>query len=274
MVAASLCLALFAAITRHLSTEGLNVYVMVALLEIIAFIILVPWFIKIGMWMPKTTRLGLYIKRSVVGLTSFLLWIYAISKAPIPYVTAINFTAPLFTVLLAVIIFKEKNNRYRTIALFFGFIGALVVIRPFTEAFHYAALIMVISSFLRGFINVMIKQLTTTDSAITILFYSTFVFAVISLPLAILFWQEMTYEQWAWVTLMGIISNIYLMSLSKAYVKTDLSVVMPFDFTQLVFASIIAYFIFGEVVALWTIVGSAIILASGTIAVHYERKWR
>ena len=266
-------LAVLGAIIRHLS-DSLDIFIIIGMMNVLCFPLFIPWFIKTDSWLKPTKNKKTYVVRAFIGLAIQFSWGYALTVAPLPYVTAINFTAPLFTVILAIIIFGEQFNLKKTLALISGFVGAIVVIRPFHEEFqnatHYAALLVLAGAFLRSIANIIIKSLTKEDSGNVMLFYVALVMAIISLPLVIFFWQPEVIILWPWFIAMVVVSNFFFLTLAFAYKNAPLVTVMPFDFTTLIFVSIIAYFAFSQVVDLWTVIGSTIIILSGAYAMRYE----
>lgn len=258
---ACLSLSVLAAIIRHVSAN-VNIVFISAALNIIAFPMLIPWSISERVWFPKTRALKLYTTRAIIGTTTLLLWAWGISLIPLVHVTSINFTAPLFTAALAVFFFREKMSGKNMLALVLGFAGALIIIRPFTDAFQVGSLIILFQAILRASVNLVIKKLTRIESYQSIVFYTTFLAAVLSVPLLALSWQEITTNDLYWLIAMGMISVIYQFSLAHAYSRADLVVLMPFDFTALIFTSIIAYMAFGQILDIWTVIGAIIIIGS------------
>ena len=267
---ACLNLAVLGAIIRHLSSD-LNIFLVIALLNALAFPVFIPWFLAVGAWFQPTKQVRMYTLRGIVGLITQMCWGYAISIVPLAYVTSINFTAPLFTVLLALLFFKEKISYNRITALIIGFLGVLVVARPFTESFHHAVFIVLIAALFRAIGNVIIKKLGAKDSEKVTMFYIVTSMAILSTPILFIFWQDLTINQWLWSALMGGNSCLFLLCLSHAYSKARLGTVMPFDFSTLVFVSVIAYFAFGERLDVWTIIGAVIILYGAIHSMRSEK---
>ena len=113
--------------------------------------------------------------------------------------------------------------------------------------------------------------MTDTDKPETIVAYMSFIMLVLSIPLGIMHPASMNFSDIFWLAMLGLFSNLSHMAMSTAYSKVDLSVVQPFDFTRLIFTSIISYFAFGESLDFWSGFGALIILF-GTIFVAPKRK--
>ena len=147
-----------------------------------------------------------------------------------------------------------------------------MILRPGHDSFQYASLLVIATTICWSFSNIFVKKLTKTDDTKVIVFIMMVLMTPLSLPLALMVWQTPTYEQLAWLLLLGWISNQAQFSMTHAYSKADMSVVLPFDFSRLLFISILAYIFFGEVIDLWTIIGASIILASSVYVARKEKQ--
>jgi len=234
-----------------------------------SFILFIPWLIKNGTGILKTTRMPQYAMRAVIGLSAMLMWFYALSRVPLSQATALSFTSPLITTFAAVIFLKEKTTFHRLAGLFAGFAGTLIILRPGFGEFNYISLFVLAAAVFWASSSLLIKSLTKTEKPEVIVFYMTAIMTPLSLPIALLHWTMPQGSQWAILIFLGIVSNLFQISLSKAFSKADLTVILPFDFLRLIFAAIVAYLAFAEVIDVWTVIGSVIILGS-TVYVTYK----
>jgi len=143
-------------------------------------------------------------------------------------------------------------------------IGILIIIRPGFHKFEFAYVLALITTVLWSISNLLVKMMTDTDKPETIVAYMSFIMLIFSIPFGIPHAVEINIADIFWLTMLGLFSNLSHMSMSIAYSKADLSAVQPFDFTRLIFISIISYFAFDEVIDLWSGLGALIILI-GTI---------
>lgn len=259
------------AIVRHISAD-IHPFQVVFFRNAFALLLLLPWALRIGLKSLNTTRMGLYVWRGCNGFVAMLLWFSALSILPLPTAISLSFTAPLFTVLAAMFFLKEKVGWHRLTALVIGFLGTLVILRPGGEGFHYAFLLALIASALWAISNIIIKRLTTTESPNSIVFYMVLIMTPISLPFALYHWESLSLVQYGWLLLLAFVSNKAQMSISHAYGKADMSILQPFDFFRLVFASFIAYFAFGEIIDRWTLIGAVVIMTSTVYITHREAR--
>ncbi len=240
-----------------------------------ALLLFLPWLARTGVHIfdlsiLKTRRMKLYLWRAIAGLTAMYFWFYSLAVIPLSTATALSFTAPLFTAFLAVILLGERYGVHRWAALAAGFIGTIVVLRPGMEDFDFNALWTLVAAIFWAISSLLIKSLTSTEKPALVAFYMVLMMTPASLPMAIPYFEPLTFEILLWLIVLGLISNIFQICLTSAFASTDLVVVQPFDFTRLIFVSAIAYFVFGEVIDGYTLIGAAIIMASAVYAAYRE----
>ncbi len=214
----------------------------------------------------RTKNLKLHLFRNINGLIGMLLWFYAITLIPLPEAVSITFTVPIITTFAAMFFLKEKVSKNIWIALFIGFIGILIIIRPGFRDFNFAYFLTILATFSWAISNILVKKMTATDKPETIVAYMTFIMLIVSIPFGLMQIKPVSPADLAWLAALGLFSSLSHIAMSSAYSKADLNIVQPFDFTRLVFISIIAYFAFDEIIDLYSVIG-AIIIMFGTIFV-------
>lgn len=254
--------AVMISIVKYLSTD-IHATVMVFWRNVVGLVIFLPWIFSHKSRVSfKTSAKHLYILRGCIGLAAMLFWYYALKTVSLSNAVALNFTAPLFATIAAILILKERMGFHRWIMLFIGFSGALIILRPDTEVLHIASLLVLLSALLLGLNAVITKLLTRTESSKNIVFYMGVIMTPLSLPFALAFWQWPEPHHWAWLIALGLASTASQWTASIAMSKADITVIIPYDFSRLIFASVIAYFAFAEIIELHTIIGAIVILAS------------
>ena len=267
-IGACLAAAVMVSLIRHLSTT-MHPFQIVFLRNIIAVLLFIPWLLHAGTsWHDisalKTTRWKFYWARAVGGIIAMTFWFYSLSVVPLATAVSLSFTVPLMVAGMATIFFGERFGIHKIGALAMGFIGVLIILRPGTENFNAGALFVIVSTIGWATSGILIKTLSRTDSPILIPFYAVVMMTPLSLPLALAAWEPITWEQWGWVFLIALTANIFQVALSHAISLADFAVILPFDFTRLIFVTILAYSIFGELPDSWTIFGAVCIMA-GTV---------
>jgi len=268
MIASCLFSALMMAMVRYLCIR-FHPFQVVFFRNFFSLILFIPWLYKNGTAGVRTAKLPQYSVRAISGVIAMFMWFYALSRVPLSQATALSFSAPLFTTLAAVILLKEKTTIYRIAALAAGFLGTLIILRPGFSGFNYISLFVLFAAIFWSVSSLLIKSLTRTESPTVIVFYMTAMMTPLSFLPALLHWQTPQITDLLSLLLLGIVSTIFQLSLSRAFAKADLTAILPFDFLRLIFTAIIAYIAFAEIIDGWTIIGGVIILSS-TIYVAYK----
>jgi drug/metabolite transporter (DMT)-like permease len=242
-----------------LAQQDTNVFTAAFLRFFFGMLVLSPIFIKTKLTVFKTTHLKTHILRVVLNYPSMLLFFYAINFVSIEKANSLTFIVPFIATILAVIILKEKIYFYRIFALILGFIGMLIVIRPGIIEVSFGVYMILISSFLWAVMIIITKRLSRDDSSITILSYQYLLMFIISFVVAIFNWQAPSNETIFYLFLAGFSGTIFHLTLYQAYKLVDVSLVQPYSFLVLIFASIMGYLVFGEIPDIYTWIGTGII---------------
>lgn len=259
------------ALVRHLSAD-FHVFMIVTMRNLFGLVFFLPQIAKNYHDVFDTKKIKLHFLRGLNGLIAMILWFYIITVIPLSEGVAISFFVPILTMVAAVVFLKEKPESRLWMAAFIGFIGVLVIVRPGFREFSNVYILFIFVIILRCISDLLVKILTRTDKPKTIVFYMSFTMAVMSIPFAITHWQPMDFESLMYFAATGFMSNLTHICISRSYKKTALSLVQPFGFTHIIFTAIIAYFAFGEVMDVWTIAGSLVILLGVILAMPHRKK--
>ena len=252
-----------------LAQEDVNVYVAGFFRFFLGLVIILPYIIKKKDAVLKTTHLKQHFLRAILGLPAMLLYFSALVLLPIEKLTAISFVVPLIVTILAVFFLGEKIYIYRTLALLLGFSGMLVIIRPgFVDI--SIGVYMVLFSALLWSINIIItKKISKDDSAITILAYQSIFMSLLSFFIVLFFWEMPSLKTFIYLILAAMCGTVLHLTLNHAFKLVDVSMTQPYSFLNLVFASIIGYFVFDEIPDLYTWIG-ALIIFTGVLIISYR----
>ncbi len=216
-------------------------------------------------------RPWLQILRGLGLLASALFFIFSLRYLPLADASAIGFISPLLTSMLAIPILGEVVGLRRWMGGIAGLIGVLVVVRPGTSAFHPAALLVLASSTAWAFSAVLTRILVGVDSPTATLMWSAVTGAVLLTVLQPLDFAIPTVWQLALLLMLGIIASGGQYLTVLAYRHAPASVLAPFNYVQLVWATTLGYLVFSAVPDAWTLAGAGIIVASGLWTLQYER---
>ena len=253
----------------QIAQEDVNVYVAGFFRFFLGLVIILPYIIKKKDAVLKTTHLKQHFLRAILGLPAMLLYFSALVLLPIEKLTAISFVVPLIVTILAVFFLGEKIYIYRTLALILGFSGMLVIIRPgFVDI--SIGVYMVLFSALLWSINIIItKKISKDDSAITILAYQSIFMSLLSFFIVLFFWEMPSIKTFIYLILAAMCGTVLHLTLNHAFKLVDVSMTQPYSFLNLVFASIIGYFVFDEMPDLYTWIG-ALIIFTGVLIISYR----
>lgn len=208
-------------------------------------------------------RLGLHLLRNLSHFTGQNLWFSALSMVTLSQVFALEFTTPIWVVILATIVLGEQLTRYRVIAVFLGFIGAMIVARPGAGGDPVG--LMVAAGSAVGFAGsiVVTKLLTRTETIFGILFWLTVMQLVMGLVTSgwdgDVHWPSS--EVWPWVALVAIAGLVAHTCLTNALRVAPASVVTPMDFLRLPAIIVIGALFYGEPISIWVLLGALFIFA-------------
>lgn len=260
-----------AAVYKHL-IPLFNVFQITFLQTLFATPVLYVLCVKSGQKLVPLQHQGLHLKRSLSWLIATAIYFYALQFIDLPKATAIKFSVPLFTSILAILWLGEKATPSRFVSLFFGFCGMTVILETGLPGFEMASVLILIASFLWSFTDIFIKLLSKHVDPIIKTFYFACYSSLFSLPMALYYWKMPLGTEWLWFMGLAALFVCNIISVSHAYKAVDLTVLMPFSFTQLIFIAFYSTVFFNEPITLNTVLGSCIIICSTSFCAYHERK--
>lgn len=254
---------------RHVSAD-MHPFEIAFFRNLFALIAIGPWFIKLGWSVLKTDRPGMMIARGGVNTLCMLGYFTAITIAPLAEVTALGFTAPIYTTLLAMLVFKERIGLRRWLAILSGFLGVFVVLRPGFQDIGTGQVLVLFSAMGWGICMLMIKDMARTNSSATITAWMSLVMAPLSLIPALFYWTWPSWEQLGWLALLGTLGGIGQMAMAQSLKVAPTHVVMPIDFSRLLIVAFFGFVFFGEVPDAYVWLGGIMIFAATAFIAYRE----
>ncbi|HEY4203308.1 MAG TPA: DMT family transporter [Devosiaceae bacterium] len=226
-----------------------------------------------GLGLARTGNLKLEIVRALFLLASTFCNFFAVQYLPLTVTGAIAFTMPLILCALSVPLLGETVGWRRWSAIFVGFLGVLVIVRPGTEAFHPAALASLGGATASAFYFLTTRRLAGVDSASTQQFYAALVSLVCVAPFAFQTWIWPTRPiDWFFFGLIGLAGVFGHQIFSMALRFAPASRLAPFAYFQIVYAALSSWLIFNQPPTFWIYVGAPIVIASGLYLWLRERE--
>ena len=237
-----------------------------------ATITMVPLMLSSGQGAFNTDRVPLHLARSLLLAAGIALYCKGLAIAPIAVVTTLNFTIPLFTLVLARIFLNESVDTSRWIGTLAGFIGVLVVVQPGGAAFNPLWFCVLISAAAFASLDVLNKVFVGKESFWAMIFYTALFTTVIAALPAFLTWVAPTAVQLVLLAILGAGANLLLFCLLKSFSLVDASALAPFRYAELIWSSALGAVLFAEFPTHSTLLGAAIIVPSTLYVVWAENQ--
>jgi len=269
MVLAAFSFAGLTTVIREMSAT-MHPFELVFFRNLFGLLFILPWFWRAGIGALGTERLKLHGFRSVIGLAAMLFWFSAVSMMPVAEATALSFTSPLFATIGAALFLGETVRARRWGATLAGFIGALVIVRPDGIDIGLASSLALAASACMSMSALTVKSLSRTEKPSIIVLFMGLLMTPMSLIPALFYWSAPTAVDFLWFVAIGLFATIGQISMARAFASADVSAVLPFDFSRLIFAAALGFVFFAEVPDAWTWVGAAIIFSAALYTAHRE----
>jgi drug/metabolite transporter (DMT)-like permease len=218
----------------------------------------------------RTGRIGQHAIRGALHSIGMLFWFIALSRVTLADLTALGFTGPIFVTFGAALFLGEDVRLRRWIAVFVGFLGAMLIVRPGFAELSLGVVAALVSTPLFATSNVMSKVIGRTDSADTIVIWQSIFIVLFAAPMAIVFWEWPTWEHVGWFLLAGLLGTLGQLFMQHGYQVAEISAVQPIGFLSLIWNTAFGFLLFSQEPSTWTFVGAAVIFSSTMYISHRE----
>jgi drug/metabolite transporter (DMT)-like permease len=222
----------------------------------------------------RSKRPSLQTLRALGVLGSSIFFITRLSFLPMAEATAISFASPMIVTALSIPILREVVGWRRWSAVAVGLLSVLIVVRPGAGAFDRAAVFPVLSAFSWAVALVVTRKMSSADSPLVSLTYAAVVGLLITSALVQFTWVMPGWREIGLGLITGGASTVAQWLVVLAFQQARASVLAPFSYSQLIWSGLLGYVIFGNVPDRWTLIGAAVIIASGLYTAHRERTVR
>ncbi|GAA4006545.1 DMT family transporter [Sphingomonas humi] len=224
-----------------------------------------------GLASLRTRRIGAHIGRMALGITAMGMNFLAFLLLPLAEATAIGFTVPIFSTVLAALVLGEATGRWRWGAVVAGFAGVILIVHPGGEGVPLTgAVVALVAAGLTAAVTIVIRRLGATERASTTVFW----FAASSLvPLGLLmlhFGRAHDGATFAILAVMALAGGLAQLTLTASLRLAPVALVMPMDYTSLIWATLLGAWLFAELPSSSVWVGAPVIIASGLVIVWRE----
>ena len=259
--------------------------------SIFAFPVIILW-----LWQQHDLRTGLipknfvgHVWRGFFGTAAMALTFGGLGLLPLPEVTAIGYATPMFTVLFAALLLGERVRLFRLSAVALGLVGVMIVLAPrlsleadtVTRTATIGAMMVLVASILRALVQIHVRKLVQTEHTAAIVFYFSLTATCMSLltyPLgeatgwAALDWVSPTREVTRLLIVAGLIGGVGQIIVTSSLRFGPASMLAPFDYSSMIFASLIGWVVFGELPTSAILTGASLVIAGGVLIIWRERQ--
>ena len=233
-------------------------------------LLLIPRVGVIGL--ARTRRPGMNVARGLLLAVSTLFMFTAISFVPLADAYTITFTAPLLVTVFSIPLLGERVGWRRWSAVLVGFVGVLIVIRPGIGMAHWALALPLVTALGFAIYQILTRKVAGVagETSIAMLFHLAWIGAAVMSALVPFFWQKVGPLDWLPMAAMGALGGLGHLILIRALTIAPASLLAPFVYTQIAWALVLGYLVFGDLPDAWMLVGCAVIVASGLYVFYRE----
>lgn len=233
-----------------------------------------------------TRNLKGHVRRGLIGSAGMFFGFAGLTYLPLPDATAISYAAPLLSVVLAWLILKEVIRVYRWTAVIIGLVGVIIMLLPHlrvpTDAVAPDAWKGVVfalgGAVCAAFATIEVRKLTATEHTGAIVVY----FSLTTTTLSLVTWAFGTVNpaySWVWppardfalLAMVGFLGGLGQILMTHCYRFADASIIAPFDYSSMVWALLIGWFVFGQIPDVLVLIGASVVIASGIFVILRER---
>ncbi len=269
MTAAMACFIVSDAYAKYL-TSDYEVVQIVWVRYLVHLVAVVALLAPFGRLSVRTARLPLQIVRALFLVVATYCFVTGLSLLPMAEATTLLFLSPLLITALSTPLLGERVGVRRWSAVLVGFAGVAIVTRPGLGVIHPAAGIVLVAALAAAIYQIFTRKLSSTEDAFTTLFYTALGGAVIFGVAAPFAWRPPTAAGWAMMVATGLFSGLGHFLFIKAHDLARVVVLAPFLYTQLVFATVVGFLVFGDLPDTWTVAGALVIAGSGLYVFYRE----
>ncbi len=271
MVGAVVSLTAMALAGRELSAE-------VSIFEIMFFrnaiclaiiVVLVAWH---GRALLRTRRLAQHGFRNVVHFGAQFGWFYGLAFLPLAEVFSIEFTAPLWTAILAALFISERLTALRVGGILLGFLGILIILKPGIQIIHPAAFAVLGAAIGFAITFVITKSMIVDERPLTILFYMNLIQLPLGLVPALFLWVTPSPHLWPWALVAGLSGLGTHYCFARAFQLADASIVAPIDFVRLPLVAVVGFLVYDEAIDAFVYLGAAVIFVGNFMNLRGARR--
>ena len=213
-----------------------------------------------GLAAVRTQRLRDHAARNSVHYAAQYAWFVALTLIPLAQVVAIEFTMPIWTILLAAAFLGERITRWKLLAVALGLLGVGLVVRPHASGLNAGQLVALAAALGFAVSVTLTKSLTRSDGALTIIFWMLVVQSLLGLLPALAVWRWPSAVGWGWIGVVAFCGTFSHYCMASALRHAEATVVVPMDYLRVPLTALAGWLIYAERLDLLTVLGTVLIL--------------
>jgi drug/metabolite transporter (DMT)-like permease len=253
-------------------SEGLNNEMIVFFRNVFGLQVIIPLLLQHGVQALKTSRPVAHIFRGIAGISAMYCFYFSIANIPLANAMILKMTAPLFIPIIAWLWLQESLNKFIGPIILVGFIGVIFIIKPDFDQMNSVALVGLAGGFLAAIAKTSVKNLTSTEKPVTIVFYFALCGLVMTSLPAVLNWQTPNLTQLIQLLLLGLSAGVAQIIMTKGYSLAPASQISHYSYSSILYAALAGWLLWDEWIDAWAWLGAALIIISGILLIKVRRK--
>lgn len=218
----------------------------------------------------RTRRPAVHFGRYLLVLGLSLSFFWALSQMKLVDAIAISFAAPIFITALAMPLLRESVGLHRWLAVGVGFVGVLVILRPGAGVFQWAALVVLLSVVFYALLMITTRAFKNSESSASLMLFPQLGMSLTGILAAPFFWVTPNFFDLALFALAGTFGSVGVMCVTHAFRLGPAAVITPFEYSGLIWATLLGYLLWDELPDGNTLLGATIVISSGLYIVYRE----
>ena len=261
-----LTLMLVIAVAGREATRDVAVFQLMAMRSVIGLVLLWPLLhVYGGLAAIRTQRVREHTARNVVHYGAQYAWFVALTMIPLAQVVAIEFTMPIWAILLAAAFLGERITRWKLLAVALGLLGVGLVVRPDAAGLNAGQLIALAAAVGFAVSVILTKSLTRTDDALAIIFWMLLIQSILGVLPALAVWRWPSAAGWGWILVVAFCGTFSHYCMARALRHAEATVVVPMDYLRVPLTALAGWLVYAERMDLLTVLGAVLILGGNLL---------
>ncbi len=218
----------------------------------------------------RTRRPLVHVMRYLLVLALSFGFFWALSQMKLVDAIAITFAAPIFITALSVPLLREPVGLHRWVAIGVGFCGVLVMLRPGAGVFQWVALVVIACVAVYALLMVSTRAFKSTETTASLMLFPQLGMSLPGIVLVPFFWVTPSLSDLGLFALAGMFGSVGVMCVTHAFRLGPSAVISPFEYSALIWATLLGFLLWGELPDAFTLVGAAIVISSGLYIIYRE----